>query len=73
MIEYLIIHNSFVIDVNTEDISDIKFQLRHLHLEENIIQQKRDQNARHLMFVLICLYFSWYIYIGAGKISNIQC
>ena len=34
LLEYLVIHNSFVSDVYMEDIAKIKFQFHHLHLEQ---------------------------------------
>ena len=53
MLEYLIIHKSFVIDVYMEDMANMKFQIHHLHLEKYFIQQKHDQNFRHDMLALL--------------------
>ena len=73
MLEYLIIHKSFVIDVYMEDMANMKFQIHHLHLEQYFIQKERNKNGRHLILALLCLYLSWYIFVGSGKFptSNI--
>ena len=48
MLASLDIHNIFVSDVYMEDIADTKCQLHTIHLEQYYIQQKNDQNFRHL-------------------------
>ena len=72
MFKSLVIHNSFVSDAHTEDISENKFQLHHLHFEKYFIQQKHDKNSN--FYVSITVYLLQLIYICWGsKISNIQC
>ena len=48
MLEYLVIHNSSVTDIYIEDISDMKFQLHQFHLDQYFIQQKQENDCRHL-------------------------
>ena len=50
MLVSLMIHNKFVSDVCMGDIDEIKYHLQHLHLEQYFIQQKYDQNCRHLCY-----------------------
>ena len=49
-----------------------KYQLHHQHLEQYLIL-KNLSKLPIFMSSLLCLYFSWYVYIGAGKIDNIKC
>ena len=48
MLVSLVIQKSFVSDVYMDDISGIKYQPYHLHLEQYFIQQRHDQNFQHL-------------------------
>ena len=48
MLVYLVIDNSFVSDVYMDDISKIKCQVHHLHLDQLFIQPRHDENCRHL-------------------------
>ena len=48
MLEHLLNIGCFVSDAYMEDITDMKCQIHHLHLEQYFIQQKHDQNWRHL-------------------------
>ena len=48
MFPFFVIHNSFVSDVYLYNISDMKCQIHHLHLEQYFIQQKHNQNFRYL-------------------------
>ena len=62
-----------VCDVYTGDISHMKCLLHHLQLEKYLIQQKTISKLPTFMLELIRVYFSWYVSVGTGKISNIQC
>ena len=48
MVEYLVINNIFVSDLYMDDIANMKCKLHYLHLEKYFIQQRHDQNFRHL-------------------------
>ena len=48
ILEYLVTYNSSVTAVKIEVISDIKYQLQFLHLEEFFIQERQENNSQHL-------------------------
>ena len=70
MLEYLVIHNSYVTSAMMEPIGDIKYHLHHLHLEQYFILKQIFEN---FMLAFMCPYFSSDKVIVKGRITNIQC
>ena len=68
MLASLVILNNFVSDVYMEYIANMKCQLHHIHLVEYLIQQKHDQNVRHLC-LHSCVSTSVYVYI-LGQVNS---
>ena len=67
ILEYLDTHNRFVSDLYMDDIVNMLRQLHHLTLEKQFIEQKHDQNIRHLC-QNYCVSTSYLKYIlGKGK------
>ena len=72
VLSYLVIHSIFVSDVYMGNISEIKISPSPFTFGAIFIQQRRSEFT-NFMLQLICLYFSWYIFVDPGKIANIQC
>ena len=62
MLEYLLIHNSYVTVVYMGDIDDIKFQLRCLHLVLCLIKQNKKTIAKIYVVVYVPLLKLSYIH-----------
>ena len=68
----LALHISSVSNLYTDYISDMICQLHHLHLEQDYIQQKHDQNCQHLCYHY-CVSTSADIYLsGKGKYPTLH-
>ena len=55
-----------------ENIFNMKFQLRHLHLGQYLIKKNAIGISKIYVSITVSLLQFIYIYIGVGKIANIQ-